>query len=137
LLFAYNSYIQSQFKFNKIEEYALIMRHEDGRKVASPEQIQAWMKQTMDWIGGIAAQNKFVGGTGLAFEEARVVMNKDSKKLVTNGPFGEIKETIGGFITVRAESIEEAVEFARGCPVLQGEGNSMEVRRIARNDGTH
>src|SRR6185436_1124493 len=102
LLFAYNSYIQSQFKFNKMEEYALIMRHEDGRKVASPEQIQAWMKQTMDWIGGIAAQNKFVGGTGLAFEEARVVMNKDSKKLVTNGPFGEIKETIGGFITVKA-----------------------------------
>jgi hypothetical protein len=120
-----------------MEEYALIMRHEDGKKVASPEQIQAWMKLTMDWIGGIAAQNKFVGGTGLAFEEARVVMNKDSKKLVTNGPFGEIKETIGGFITVRAESVEEAVEFARGCPVLQGEGNSMEVRRIARNDGTH
>ncbi|HET6995461.1 MAG TPA: YciI family protein [Chitinophagaceae bacterium] len=120
-----------------MEEYALIMRHEDGKKVASPEQIQAWMKQTMDWIGGIAAQNKFVGGTGLSFEEARVVVNKDSKKLVTNGPFGEIKETIGGFITVRAESIEEAVEFARGCPVLQGEGNSMEVRRISRNDGTH
>jgi hypothetical protein len=120
-----------------MEEYALIMRHEDGRKVASPEQIQAWMKLTMDWIGGIAAQNKFVGGTGLVFDEARVVKNKDSKKLVTNGPFGEIKETIGGFITVRAESIEEAVEFAKGCPVLQGEGNSMEVRRIARNDGTH
>lgn len=117
-----------------MEEFALIMRHEDGMKVASPEQIQVWMKQTMDWIGGIAAQNKFVSGTGLPFADARVVK---SDKTVTNGPFGDIKETIGGFITVRAESVEEAVEFARGCPVLQGEGNTVEVRKIAKNDGAH
>jgi hypothetical protein len=120
-----------------MEEYALIMRHEDGSKIASPEQMQAWMKQTMDWIGSIAAQNKFVGGTGLPFDDARVVINKDSKKIVTNGPFGDIKETIGGLITVRAESADEAVEFAKGCPVLQGEGNSVEVRRIAKRDGVH
>lgn len=115
-----------------MEEYALIMRHEDGSKIASPEQMQAWMKQTMDWIGGIAAQNKFVGGTGLPFDGAKVVKTKDSKSIVTNGPFGDIKETICGFITVKAETIEEAVEFAKGCPVLQGEGNSVEVRRIAK-----
>lgn len=114
-----------------MEEYALIMRHENGASVASPEQIQAWMKQTMDWISGIAAQNKFVSGTGLAFDNARVVR---SDQVVTNGPFGEIKETLGGFIVVRAESVNEAVEFARGCPVLQGEGNSMEVRKIANHD---
>lgn len=124
-------------KRNQMEEYALIMRHEDGQKVASPEQLQIWMKQTMDWIGSIAAQNKFVSGTGLPFDGARVVTTKNSKKVVTNGPFGEIKETIGGFIVVKADSIEEAVEFAKGAPVLQGEGNSMEVRRIAKNDGTH
>jgi len=117
-----------------MEEYALIMRHDDGKKVASPEQMQAWMKQTMDWIGGIAAQNKFVSGTGLPFEEARVV---NSKKVVTNGPFGQIKETIGGLIIVKAKSVDEAVEFAKGCPVLQGEGNTMEVRKIAKGDGVH
>ncbi len=113
-----------------MDQYALIMRHEDGGKVASPEQMETWMKQTMDWIGGIAAQNKFVGGTGLPFDDARVV---HAGNMVTNGPFGDIKETIGGFITVKAESVEEAVEFAKGCPVLQGEGNTVEVRRIARD----
>ena len=117
-----------------MEEFILIMRHEDGKKVASPEQIQIWMKQTMDWIGSISTQNKFSGGTGLLFDDARVVRPHN---IVTNGPFGEIKETIGGYIIVKADSIDEAVEFAKGCPVLQGEGNSMEVRKIAREDGVH
>jgi hypothetical protein len=117
-----------------MDEFMLIFRHEDGKKVASPEQIQEWMKQTMDWIGSIAAQNKFSGGNGLPFEDARVVRHD---KVVTNGPFGDIKETIGGYIIVRADSVDEAVEFAKGSPILQGEGNTVEVRKIARNDGLH
>jgi len=117
-----------------MDEYLLIMRHEDGSKVASPEQMQEWMKQTMDWIGGIAAQNKYVDGTGLLFDDSRVV---HANKIATNGPFGDIKETIGGFMRVKAESIEEAIEFAKGSPVLQGEGNTVEVRKIARRDGAH
>ncbi len=117
-----------------MEEFMLKFRHEDGKKSASPEQIQEWMKQPMDWIGGIAAQNKFAGGNGLPFEDSRVVRPNN---IVTNGPFGEIKETIGGYIIVKADSVEEAVEFAKGSPVLQGEGNSVEVRKIARGDGLH
>jgi hypothetical protein len=120
-----------------MDEFILIFRHEDGEKVASPEQIQVWMKQTMDWIGGIAAQNKFVSGTGLPFQDAKVVTNKGSRNVVTNGPFGDIKETLGGYIVVKADSVDEAVEFAKGSPILQGEGNSIEVRRIARHDGIH
>lgn len=117
-----------------MEEYALIFRHEDGTKVASPEQLQSWMEQTMAWIATISAKNKFVSGTGLPFDNARVVK---AHNVVVNGPFGDIKETIGGFIIVKADSVAEAVEFAKGCPVLQGEGNSVEVRRIARRDGVH
>ena len=117
-----------------MDEFILIFRHMDGKKVASPEQLQVWMKQTMDWIGGIAAQNKFSGGNGLPFEDARVV---NSNKTVTNGPFGDIKETIGGYVIVRATSVDEAVAFAKDCPILQGEGNTIEVRRIAKDDGLH
>ena len=117
-----------------MEEFILIFRHEDGSKIASPEQMQLWMKQTRDWMCGIAAQNKLVGGNGLNFEESRVVR---SKNVVTNGPFGEIKETLGGYIIVRADSIEEAVEFAKGSPVLQGDGNRVEVRKLLKGDGVH
>ena len=82
----------------------------------------------------IAAQNKFSGGNGLPFADSRVVHHNG---LVTNGPFGEIKETIGGYIVVKADSLEEAVEFAKGCPVLQGPGNTVEVRKIAKEEGVH
>jgi len=118
-----------------MDEYLLIFRHEDGTKVASPEQLQIWMKQTMDWLNGIAAKGKFDGrGNGLLFSDSKVVWHKG---VVTDGPFGEIKETIGGFVIVKAESADEAAEFAKGCPVLQGDGNSVEVRKIAKRDGIH
>lgn len=113
-----------------MDEYMLIFRHEDGSKVASPEQMQIWMKQTMDWIGGIAAQNKYVGGNGLSFENSKIVGHNN---IVTNGPFGDVKETIGGYMIVRADSVEEAVEFAKGSPILMGEGNTMEIRKIAKH----
>lgn len=116
-----------------MEEYILIMRHQDGRQVASVEQMQKWMDETMTWIRGMTAQGKFVDGTGLSFDDARVV---NARKLVTNGPFGEIKETIGGFLVVKADSIEEAVDFAKGCPVLAGEGNTVEVRKIVSRHDT-
>lgn len=110
-----------------MKEFILIFRHENVNGKVSPEQMQMWMKQQMDWVGSIAAQNKFVSGTGLLFDNAKVV---NHKKLVTNGPFGDIKETLGGYIVVKAESADEAVEFAKGAPVLQGEGNTVEVREI-------
>lgn len=117
-----------------MDEFILIFRHQDGKKVASPEQMQVWMKQTMDWIATISAQGKFVGGNGLPFEDAKVVWHKGK---VTDGPFGDIKETLGGYMIVKAGSIDEAIEFAKGSPVLQGDGNSVEVRRVAKGDGVH
>lgn len=117
-----------------MNQFMLIFRHEDGSMIASPEQLQVWMQQAREWIAGIEAQGKLVGGNGLPFDDARVV---DHKKMVTNGPFGDIKETLGGYIIVKADNVDEAVEFAKGCPVLQGEGNTVEVRKIANGDGTH
>jgi hypothetical protein len=113
-----------------MDEFILIFRHEDGLKLASPEQIQIWMQQTREWMGGIASRDKLSGGNGLPFADARVVWPDN---IVTKGPFGKNKETIGGYIIVKPDSVDEAVEFAKGCPVLQGEGNSVEVHKIANH----
>jgi hypothetical protein len=113
-----------------MKEYILLFRHENVNGKVSPEQIQQWMKQQMDWVNSIVEQNKFVSGTGLLFEDAKIV---NHKKFITNGPFGDIKETLGGYIIVKAESADEAAEFAKGAPILQGEGNTVEVRQIVKH----
>jgi len=92
----------------------------------SPEQLQVYMKQYHDWVGGIAAQNKFLGGTGLS-TEGRVIK---PNHVITDGPYAEIKESLAGYILVRAKDFDEAVHLAKDCPILKGEGNSVEVRKV-------
>jgi len=111
-----------------MDEFVLLMRLDIITKDAqpSPEQLQVYMKQYQDWVGGIAAQHKFVGGTGLS-TEGKVLK---SNQVTTDGPFAEIKESIAGFITVKAEDFAEAESMAQACPILKGAGNSVEVRKI-------
>lgn len=125
---SFNAIYLQGTKTSNMDEYLLLMRLDIITKEAqpSPEQLQVYMKQYQDWVGGIAAQNKFAGGTGLSME-GKVIKDK----VVTDGPYAEIKESLAGFITVRAASFEEALEMAQACPILAGAGNSVEVRKIA------
>lgn len=109
-----------------MNEFMLIFRHEDGQKVASPEQIQEWMKQTMDWIGGVAAQNKFVSGDGLPFDDARVVHHDKS---VTNGPFGDIKETIGGTLWCEPSLPMKPLSLPKVVPYCKPKGIRLKSAR--------
>ncbi|WP_439583548.1 YciI family protein [Dyadobacter bucti] len=111
-----------------MDQYLLLMRLDIITKEAqpSPEQLQVYMKQYHEWVAGIAAENKFVSGTALS-TEGRVLQ---SDKVPIDGPFAEIKESIAGFITIRVESFDDAAKIAADCPILNGEGNSVEVRKI-------
>lgn len=92
----------------------------------SPEEMQTSMQKWMDWIGGIAAQGKLADRGNRLAHDGRVVK---PAQVVTDGPYIETKESVGGFIVVRAESLDEAAEMALGCPILQAGGN-VEVRQI-------
>jgi hypothetical protein len=95
---------------------------------ASPEEMQALTKRWMDWIGSIAAQNKLIDrGNRLVPGEGKVVKPDN---LVTDGPYLETKEVIGGYSLVKAKSLEEASDMAKGCPVL-AIGGIVEVREIS------
>jgi len=92
----------------------------------SPEQIQAMMKPWQDWMGSLAAQNKLVDrGNRLAGEGSVVKANN----VVTNGPYVELKEAVGGYSIVKAKDLKEAAELAKGCPILSM-GGTVEVRTI-------
>lgn len=111
-----------------MEEYLILMRLDLLTKESqpSPEQLQVYMKQYREWVNLIVKQKKFVSGTALS-TEGRVIQHKT---LVTDGPFVETKESLAGFITILAESFEEVLEFAKLCPILLGEGNSVEIRKV-------
>ncbi len=92
----------------------------------SPEEMQAMMKKWMDWIGSIAAQNKLTDRGNRLGGEGKVLRPDN---VVTDGPYTEIKELLGGYTVVKAESLDEAVSLAKGCPILAVGGN-IEVRPI-------
>ena len=62
-------------------------------------------------------------------EEAKTVRIKDGQALVTDGPFAETKETLGGYYLVEAGSIAEATKLAEQIPSARF-GGSVEVRPI-------
>ena len=110
-----------------MKEFLMIFRNSNGGEKPSPEQMQAMMKQWQDWIGGIAAQNKLSSsGNRLSADDSRVVKPNN---LITNGPYVEIKEAVGGYIIVKTNSVDEAAELAKGCPILKIGGN-VEVRTV-------
>ena len=112
---------------DKMKDFLFVFRSETSpRTNASPEQLQANMKLWMDWIGGIAAQNKLLD-RGNRLETGGKVVKPGN--LITDGPYIETKEMIGGYTLVKADSIDEATEMAKGCPILTFGGN-VEVREI-------
>lgn len=92
----------------------------------STEEIAAVNKKWNDWIGGIAAQGK-LKSHGAHLQPAGKVLKPGG--VVTDGPFVEIRERLGGFIVITAESLEEATTLAHGCPALEAEG-SVEIRPV-------
>ncbi len=96
----------------------------------SPEQLQSMMKPWQDWMGGLAAQNKLASSGNRLASEGKVVK---SSKVITNGPYVEMKEAIGGYILVNANNMDEAAELAKGCPILTIGGN-VEVRQVVPMD---
>jgi len=111
-----------------MNDFLLIFRRDFNPNEAqpSPEQLQGMMKSWQDWMGSIAAQNKLVNQGNRLDGDGKVVK---PGRVITNGPYVEIKEAIAGYTIIRAASLEEAAEISNGCPVLLVGGN-VEVRQI-------
>jgi hypothetical protein len=116
-----------------MNEFLLIFRRDFNTKEEqpSPEQLQTSIKAWQDWLGGIAAQDKLARPLQRWDAGGRVVKKNKS---VTNGPYAEIKETIGGLIIIRALDYDEASEIAKSCPMLALGGN-VEIRMAVSPEG--
>lgn len=108
-----------------MKEFVLLFRQADTTNSQStPDEYQTIMKKWEDWIGGIAAQGKLGGMCSRLSAEGKVLKLGG---VITDGPFVEIREALGGFIVVKAENLDEATTLAHGCPAVDCNG-SVEIR---------
>jgi hypothetical protein len=108
--------------------YMLIFRGTDWYEGLSPEQMQQVADEWMAWFNRLKDQGKAVAGNPL--ERGGKVVSGRNGRVVSDGPFAESKETIGGYFLLNVNTMDEAVAIARGCPGLP-HGVRVEVRAVA------
>ena len=92
----------------------------------SPQEMQQSMQKWGAWIQALSKTGNFKGGDPLE-DGGKVLRGK--KKVVTDGPYAEAKDLVGGYLLVSAASLDEATELARDCPGFENDG-TVEVRPI-------
>jgi hypothetical protein len=109
-------------------KFMYLFRHrQEGRKPPSPEEMQQLMKSWMSWLEDVKKEGHLVS-TGERLDGTGKVV-RGTAKAVTDGPYAEAKDTIGGYMLVEAKDMDEAVELSKGCPILESDG-CVEVRAI-------
>jgi hypothetical protein len=111
-----------------MQDFMFIFRGAIDQYDFSAEQMQQHMQKWMTWIDELKAKNIYVAGEPLTPEGKTV---KGAKLLVTDGPFTESKELVGGFFIIKAAGLDEATEVAKGCPDLPL-GGIVEVREVMK-----
>ena len=107
--------------------YLLIFRGTDWYRGLSPEQMQQVADQWMAWFNGLKESGQCTAGNPLE-REGKIVAGKH--RIVSDGPFAESKESIGGYFLLTVKSMDAAVAIAQQCPGLP-HGIRVEVRPIA------
>jgi hypothetical protein len=101
----------------------------DRFSTLSPEEIQKIIGSYISWREALVKRNKMLGGEKLTDEGGRQLRKEGGKVSVTDGPYSELQEVLGGFFMIEAKDYDEAVEIASTCPhVLRGQ--RMEVRQV-------
>ncbi len=103
------------------------MQHEAGH---SPAEMQASMQKWLGWIGGISKKGQLKGGQPLE-NGGKVIAGK--QRVVTDGPYAEAKDIVGGYTLIEATDLAQAAKLSSGCPIL-AVGGLVEVRPIMRMD---
>lgn len=93
---------------------------------ASANEMKALAKRWQDWVSSIEAQGRLTSRGPRLSLGGKVLR---SGGVITDGPFVEVKEIVGGSIIVRADSLDEATTLAQGCPALDA-GGSVEIRPL-------
>src|SRR5579864_6467532 len=111
-----------------MSEYVFLYR--GGERPASAEDVQKIMQKWVNWFKDMSAKGQVVNRGEPLEAQGKIVKNG---KTVTDAPFAEAKDVIGGFSLISAKDLNEAAEIAKGCPILE-RGGQVEVRPVMQLD---
>jgi hypothetical protein len=111
--------------------YILLLRSDHKEIVKlGPEEMQGILMRFNKWRASLTAAGRNPEGQKLRDQVGRVMTQSEGKVIVTDGPYTETRELVGGYFAYDADSFEQAVELARECPVLPF--GPIEIREIEK-----
>ena len=113
-----------------MQEFLLLFRRSNyNNPNTTPEQVQAFAAKWQQWAADLAKQDAVVAPGQRLTLEGKVLKPGG---VITDGPFVEVREILGGFMIIRAASLDDATTLAHGCPVIE-DGGCVEVRPLIPN----
>ncbi len=98
----------------------------------SAEEIQSMIGEYIAWKEKIEAEGRLLGGEKLTDEGGKHLRAEGGEIRVTDGPFAEVKEALGGYFEIEADDYDEAVDISKSCPHLKY-GGWIELREIDKH----
>lgn len=110
-----------------MSEFVFLYR--GGERSNSPEQSEQVMQKWVAWMKELG-ENGFIKDRGQPLEPTgKVVRANGKQKVVTDGPYLESKDLVGGYTLIQAKDLSEAAEVSKGCPIFEA-GGLVEVRPV-------
>ncbi|MDX6709911.1 MAG: hypothetical protein QOH96_927 [Blastocatellia bacterium] len=107
--------------------FMFILRGGGSMKEMSSAECMQVIRRYQAWIESLRQGGHYNAGSPL--EEDRKVVSGADGAIVSDGPFIETKESVGGYFLINAKDLDQAVELARGCPIFDRDG-TVEVRPL-------
>jgi hypothetical protein len=106
-----------------------IYLYRGGEAGRSPEKMQEMMQKWTAWLKQLTDQG-YIKDIGQPLERTGKLV-KGKQKTVTDGPFAEAKDVVGGYTLIEARDLEQAAELSKGCPIFEVDG-AVEVRPVMK-----
>ena len=113
-------------------QYLLMLHHAPNYNADLPrEKLLEMTKRYMAWADGLRQKGRLTGGEKLAAGGVRHIKTQNGTPVVSDGPYAEAKDVVGGYFVIEASDQAEAEAIAKDCPhVALAATNWIEIRPI-------
>jgi hypothetical protein len=111
-----------------MSEFVFLYR--GGDRSGSPQEMQQVMQKWMTWMKELGEKGH-IKDVGHPLDYTGKVVKGKQKKTVTDGPYAEAKDLVGGYTLVEAKDLAHAAELSMGCPIFE-RGGFVEVRPVMK-----